>query len=101
MVETVFEKLNVPCSFIIKSGVLSAFSCGKSTCLVLDSAHNHTSAIPILDGYILNKSLQKVEYGGHTINQSIKDLLNTKGIDLKPLYTLKREKDAHGNITSV
>lgn len=71
IVETMFEKLNVPCCFIIKSGVLSAFSCGKSTCLVLDSAHNHTSAIPIHDGYILHKSLQRVEYGGHTINQSI------------------------------
>jgi len=57
MVEHLFEKLNVPCAFIIKSGVLSAFSCGKSTCLVLDSGHNHTSAIPIHDGFILQKSV--------------------------------------------
>lgn len=101
IVETMFEKMNVPSCFIIKSGVLSAFSCGKSTCLVLDSAHNHTSAIPIHDGYILHKSIQRTEYGGNTINQSIWDLLNSKGIDLKPLYTLKRDKDAQGHITSV
>jgi len=34
-----FESFNVPCLFIAKSGVLSAFSCGKSTCLVMDMGH--------------------------------------------------------------
>lgn len=57
LVETMFEGLKVPCLFISKSGVLSAFSCGKSTCLVLDMGHNHTSAIPVHEGYILNKSI--------------------------------------------
>jgi len=52
-----FEKLKVPCLFISKSGVLSAFSCGKSTCLVLDMGHNHSSAVPVHEGYILNKSI--------------------------------------------
>jgi actin-related protein len=79
MVEIMFEKLNVPCCFVIKSGVLSAFSCGKSTCLVLDSGHNHTSAIPVHDGYILHKSLLRVDYGGSSLNQNIMDgLLNSQ-----------------------
>ncbi len=78
LVEILFEKLNVPCCFIIKSGVLSAFSCGKSTCLVLDSAHNHTTAIPIHDGYMLQKSVQRVDYGGKTINKNIRELLSSK-----------------------
>lgn len=64
IVEIMFEKLKVPCFFILKSGVLSAFSCGKSTCLVLDMGQNHSSAIPIHEGYILNKSIQKENYGG-------------------------------------
>jgi len=42
--------------FICKSAVLSAFSCGRSTCLVFDSGHSSTYAVPIHDGYALQKS---------------------------------------------
>jgi actin-related protein len=56
LVELLFEKCNLPCIFIAKSGALSAFSCGKSTCLVLDSGASHTSAVPVHEGYVLQKS---------------------------------------------
>lgn len=35
--EIAFEKLNVPNFFIVKSGVLSCFSSGRSTALILDT----------------------------------------------------------------
>lgn len=56
LTEFIFEKYGVPAVYICKSAVLSAFSCGRSTCLVLDSGHNSTYAVPVHDGYALQKS---------------------------------------------
>ena len=51
-----FEKYDIPAMFICKSAVLSAFSCGRSTSLVFDSGHFNTYAVPVHDGYALQKS---------------------------------------------
>jgi actin-related protein len=56
LTELMFEKYSIPAMFICKSAVLSAFSCGRSTSLVFDSGHNNTYAVPVHDGYALQKS---------------------------------------------
>jgi len=56
LTELMFEKFGIPAMYISKSAVLSAFSCGRSTCLVFDSGHNTTYATPVHDGYTLQKS---------------------------------------------
>lgn len=57
LTEIMFETYGIPAMFICKSAVLSAFSCGRSTCLVFDSGHNSTYAVPVHDGYSLQKSI--------------------------------------------
>ena len=56
LTEIMFEKYGIPAMFICKSAVLSAFSCGRTTCLIFDSGHNSTYAVPVHDGYSLQKS---------------------------------------------
>ena len=53
LTEFMFEKYGIPAFFICKSAVLSGFSCGRYTCLVLDSATTNTYATPVHDGYAL------------------------------------------------
>jgi actin-like protein 6A len=55
--ESMFEKYGLPAMFICKSAVLSAFSLGRSSCLVLDSGHYSTYSTPIHDGYVIQKSI--------------------------------------------
>ena len=47
LTEFMFEKYKIPAIYISKSAVLSGFSCGRSTCLVFDSGHNTTYAVPV------------------------------------------------------
>lgn len=55
LTELLFEKYDVPALFLCKNAVLSAFSVGRSTGLIVDSGASHTSAIPVHDGYVLQK----------------------------------------------
>ena len=48
-----FEKFEAPAMFIAKNPVLSAFSGGRSTCLVFDSGSTTSWASPVHDGYVL------------------------------------------------
>ena len=39
LTEHMFEKYKIPALFLVKDPVLTAFSCGKSSALILDSGH--------------------------------------------------------------
>lgn len=83
-----FEKYQVPAIFIGKAPVLAAFSCGRSTAILVDSGNKQTFATPIHDGYALQKCIIKHDIGGHHITT---DLLNwlekEKGVEVAPRFT--------------
>ena len=64
LTEFMFEKYKIPAIYICKSAVLSGFSCGRSTCLVFDSGHSTTYAVPVSEGYALQKCLIKNNIAG-------------------------------------
>ena len=53
LTEFCFEKMELPAIFICKDSVLTAFSCGRSTALVLDCGFKNSTATPVHDGYAL------------------------------------------------
>ena len=67
LTEHMFEKYKIPALFIVKDPVLAAFSCGRSTALILDSGHKQTIATPVNDGYALLKCIIKHDIGGKLI----------------------------------
>ena len=93
LTEFMFEKYKIPAIYICKNAVLSGFSCGRSTCLVFDSGHNMTYAVPVNEGYALQKCLIKNNIAGDYITQLLEKKLNSKNIIINPFYTFKREKD--------
>lgn len=93
LTEMMFEKYSVPAMFICKSAVLSAFSSGRSTCLVFDSGHTSTYAVPIHDGYALQKSMIKFDLAGNYItNELLKYVENTKNVPVIPHYKFEKNK---------
>eukprot|EP01017_Pseudomicrothorax_dubius_P030902 TRINITY_DN388_c0_g6_i1.p1 TRINITY_DN388_c0_g6~~TRINITY_DN388_c0_g6_i1.p1 ORF type:complete len:406 (-),score=63.81 TRINITY_DN388_c0_g6_i1:36-1253(-) len=70
--ELVFEQLEVPSFFTVKSPVLACFASGRSTALVLDSGATTTIAAPVHDGYVLQKSLNKHDIGGDTVIERLR-----------------------------
>ena len=93
LTEIMFEKCGIPCMFICKNAVLSSFSCGKSTCLVLDSGHSTTYAAPVHDGYILHNSTLKYKIGGKYISDKLHDHMKSKGVVVHPRYAFEKVVD--------
>ena len=93
LTEFMFEKYKIPAIYISKSAVLSGFSCGRSTCLVFDSGHNTTYAVPVSEGYALQKCLIKSNIAGDWVSEQVEKNLEKKGINVNPFYKFKVKKE--------
>ncbi|KAI6183915.1 actin [Aphelenchoides bicaudatus] len=86
LAELMFEKYQVPSFFLIKNAVLSAFSTGRHTALVLDSGATYTSATPVYEGYPITSAVVKSPVGGDMIVDQCRRTLAEQNIDLVPYY---------------
>ena len=67
-----FEGLGVPAFYLANSTVLSSFSAGKPTSLIVDIGASQSSAIPVVDGFILRKGIQRqAGLGGDCISRAL------------------------------
>ncbi|KAJ3119152.1 Actin-like 6A [Nowakowskiella sp. JEL0407] len=91
--EIMFEKYNVPALYLGRSAVLSAFSAGKPTALVLDSGAGFTSAVPVFDGYVIKKSIQKQPIAGDFLSSQAQLLLQNlmDHRDIVPHYLVAKK----------
>lgn len=98
LMEIMFEKYKVPAFFLVKNAALAAFANGRSTALVIDSGATHTSAVPVLDGYVISNAVVKSPLGGDYLILRAREMLESMGIDLTPSALIQtkdviREKD--------
>lgn len=92
MTEYMFEKYQIPALFLVKDPVLTAFSCGRSSGLVLDCGHKGSIATPVNEGYSLLKCIVKHNIGGNQITKDLYNfLVNKKNQQLRPRYTFKKK----------
>lgn len=87
--QAVFEQLNVRNFFLVKSGVLSAFSSGRQNALILDTGAQQTYSMPIYDGYCIQKSVIKQDIGGEYITQKLLNYIEQQmKIQIHPRFEL-------------
>lgn len=79
-----FEKYKVPAFFLVKNAALAAFANGRATALVIDSGATHTTAVPVLDGYVISNAVVKSPLGGDYLILRAREMLESMGIDLTP-----------------
>ncbi|XP_050304772.1 actin-like protein 6B [Anthonomus grandis grandis] len=84
LTEIMFEKYKVPAFFLVKNAALAAFANGRATALVIDSGATHTSAVPVLDGYVISNAVVKSPLGGDYLILRAREMLESIGIDLTP-----------------
>ncbi|KAL1491395.1 hypothetical protein ABEB36_011998 [Hypothenemus hampei] len=84
LTELMFEKYKVPAFFLVKNAALAAFANGRATALVIDSGATHTSAVPVLDGYVISNAVVKSPLGGEYLILRAREMLDAMGIDLTP-----------------
>lgn len=93
MCELVFEKFQAPGFYMSKNGVLSAFANNRTSGLVLDCGAIHTTAIPIHDGYVLQKAVAQSPIGGEFITSKCRQLLEEQlNIEIVPYYMVKSKE---------
>ncbi|KAG1447198.1 hypothetical protein G6F56_009336 [Rhizopus delemar] len=93
LTELAFEKFDFPAFYLAKSAVMTAFSVGRATALVLDSGSSVTSAVPVYDGFVLKKGVLHQSIGGDLLSEQIKEhLKNDLGLNITPLYKIANKK---------
>ena len=95
MAEYMFESYQVPGLFISKTAVLSTFMNARASALVLDVGHEWMSAVPVQEGYVLRKSLQRSPVAGARLqNDLLRFLEDTGGGPIHPQYACERKRGA-------
>ncbi|CAM0141706.1 unnamed protein product [Umbelopsis sp. WA50703] len=87
LVELAFEKFNFPAFYLAKDAVMTAFSVGRATALVLDTGGSITSAVPVYDGLILKRGILRQPIGGNVVtNQIMEELKSMFDYTVTPQY---------------
>ena len=79
MAQIMFETFNVPGLYISIQAVLSLYSAGKNTGLVLDSGDGVTHAVPIFEGYRLPHAILRLDIAGRDLTEYMVNLLSETG----------------------
>ncbi|KAI8988598.1 actin family [Mycotypha africana] len=88
-----FEKFQFPAFYLAQDAVMTAFSAGRATALVLDSGGSMTSAVPVYDGFVLNKGILYQPLAGDTLTEQIKKQLKLDlNYDTTAQYKIAKKK---------
>uniref|UniRef100_T1J8A7 Actin n=1 Tax=Strigamia maritima TaxID=126957 RepID=T1J8A7_STRMM len=89
MAQIIFEKFNVPATFVSIQAVLSLYASGRTTGLVLDSGDGVTHSVPIYEGYALPHAILRLDLAGRDITEYLCRLLTEKGF----VFTTSAERE--------
>lgn len=79
MAEVFFEVYRVPALFISTQAVLSLYSSGRTTGVVLDSGDGVTHAVPIYQGFSLSNAITRSDVAGRNVTEYLNLQLRMAG----------------------
>lgn len=74
-----FETFNVPAFFTSVQAVLSLYSTGRTTGIVLDSGDGVTHAVPVFEGFSMPHAIQRIDLAGRDVTDHLQLLLRKAG----------------------
>jgi len=78
-----YETHRVKSLIMIPTPILSLFSVGLTTGIVIESGDGTSWICPIISGEIVDQSVQKLSLAGTDVNQHLKNLLMREGINIE------------------
>eukprot|EP00039_Didymoeca_costata_P029501 m.24925 g.24925 ORF g.24925 m.24925 type:complete len:343 (+) comp7657_c0_seq1:154-1182(+) len=97
MAEMMFEKFGIPAYFVSSQSVLSLFSAGRTSGLVMDLGYGVSHVMAIHEGFAFPHTIGRIELGGNDINRSFRMLLSERSIDISESMT-EEWKLQHGKL---
>jgi actin len=91
--QMMFEVFSVSCLQIVQSAVLSLLSAdGRTTGIVVDGSSGHTTIVPVYQGHIIPKALERPGPGGRDVTDFLMAMLRpSKHCPID--FTSRRERD--------
>ena len=59
-----FEVFNVPCLYVQNTAVLSLYSGGRTTGVVIDSGYGISHSVPVYEGYAIPSGIERINISG-------------------------------------
>ncbi|PWN23626.1 actin-like protein [Microstroma glucosiphilum] len=78
-----FETFNVPALFTSIQAVLSLYSSGRTTGLVLDSGDGVTHSVPVFEGFSMPNAIRRIDLAGRDVTDHLQLLMRGAGYDMK------------------
>lgn len=79
MAEFFFETIQAPAIFVAPQPLLSMYSSGRGTGVVVDIGEGVTTFFPVYDGYAITPYIRRVDLGGKEMTQYLQFLLRKSG----------------------
>ncbi|KZS92970.1 actin-like protein [Sistotremastrum niveocremeum HHB9708] len=74
-----FDTFNVPALYTSVQAVLSLYSSGRTTGIVLDSGDGVTHAVPVFEGFSMPHAIRRVDIAGRDVTDYLQLLLRKSG----------------------